>query len=109
MNALEAVITIAICIGATMLTRYLPFLVFSEDRPLPAYVEYLGRALPAALFAFLVVYCLKDVDLLSGGHGVPEAIAIAATALIHVKWRRMILSIVAGTLIYMVLVRVIIF
>ena len=77
-------ITIAACTAATMLTRFLPFLIFSsKDQQPPEVVRYLGRVLPAAIFGMLIVYCLKGVSLTSGSHGIPEAIAIGVTIALH--------------------------
>lgn len=90
-----------------MATRFLPFLLFSDKRPTPRYIQYLGKALPAAIFGMLVVYCLKNVDLLSGSHGIPELIAILVTAGLHLWKRQMLLSIAGGTLCYMLLVQLI--
>lgn len=105
MDQTEMIITIAICVAATVFTRFISFAVFREGKEIPKYVDYLGKALPAALFAFLVIYCLKGVNVMTGTHGIPELIAIAATALIHIKWRKMLISIAAGTILYMVLVQ----
>ncbi len=96
---------IAICALATMTTRFLPFLAFTPGRELPAFVKYLGKALPSALFAFLVVYCMKDISFTEGNHGLPEIIATIATTALHVWKRQMMLSMAAGTLVYMVLVQ----
>ncbi len=103
----EQIITVALCIAATMLSRFLPFILFSSRRPTPRYIQYLGAALPAAIFAMLVVYCLKDVDLLSGTHGLPEFIAIAATVLLHLWKRNMMISMAGGTAVYMFLVQMV--
>jgi len=65
MTLTEQIITIAICVFGTMLTRFLPFLVFSSKKPTPEYVQYLGKALPCAVFGMLVIYCLKNVSLFS--------------------------------------------
>ena len=92
---------------ATVITRFLPFLVFSPQKPTPRYVQYLGKALPAAIFGMLVVYCLKNVSLLSGSHGLPEALAIAVTAGLHLWKRQMLLSIAGGTAAYMLLVQLV--
>ena len=54
---------IALCVLATVATRFLPFLIFSGKRQTPAFVQYLGRALPGAIFAMLVVYCLRNTDV----------------------------------------------
>ena len=107
MTVIQQVITIALCALATMTTRFLPFLVFSEQRPTPRYVDYLGKALPAAIFAMLVVYCLKNVSLLSGSHGLPELIAIAITVGLHLWKRQMLVSIAGGTVCYMLLVQLV--
>ena len=105
MTLTEQIITIAICALGTMATRFLPFLLFSEKRKTPAYVQYLGRVLPAAVFGMLVVYCLKNVSFLTGTHGLPELIAIAVTAALQ-RWKRnMLLSLFAGTALYMLLVQ----
>ena len=61
-------------LSPSLLSRSLPFLLFKPGASLPSYIRYLGKALPSAVFALLVVYCLKDVSLLSGNHGIPEAI-----------------------------------
>lgn len=107
MTDAQRLLIIAACILGTMATRFLPFLVFSEGRRTPAFVLYLGKALPAAIFGMLAVYCLKDVTWLKGNHGLPEALAIAATVGLHVKWRRMLLSIGGGTVCYMLLVQLV--
>lgn len=66
-------VIIALCSLASMLSRSLPFLLFKPGASLPSYIRYLGKALPSAVFALLVVYYLKDVSLLSGDHGIPES------------------------------------
>ena len=103
----QKLLTIAICAIATMATRFLPFLLFSEKKETPRFIRYLGKALPPATFGMLVVYCLKHVDLLSGSHGIPEAIALAVTFALHLWKRQMLLSIAAGTVAYMLLVQLI--
>lgn len=103
----EQIITIAICVIGTMLTRFLPFVVFSSKKPVPKYIQYLGKALPLAVFGMLVVYCLKNVSLLSGSHGIPEIIAIVVTAGLHLWKKQMLLSVAAGTFVYMLLVQLV--
>ncbi|MFV0635478.1 branched-chain amino acid transporter permease [Mitsuokella sp.] len=105
MTLSEQVITIAMCAIGTMLTRFLPFLVFSSKKPTPDYIQYLGRALPCAIFAMLVVYCLKDVSFTTGNYGLPEMLGILITILLH-RWKRqMLLSIAGGTISYMLLLQ----
>ena len=87
MTTLQMGITIAMCTAATMLTRFLPFLIFSsKDQQPPEVVQYLGRVLPAAIFGMLILYCLKSVTPFAGSHGIPEAIAIAVTIALH-RWK----------------------
>lgn len=105
MTHTQEILTIAICVAGTMATRFLPFLIFREGRPVPPYVQYLGKALPSAIFAMLVVYCLRNVDFTGGAHGLPELVSIAATAALRLWRRNMLLSILGGTLCYMAIVQ----
>ncbi len=105
MTLTQQIITIGIVVFGTMLTRFLPFLVFGRGKETPKYVQYLGKALPAAVFGLLVVYCLKDVNFLAGNHGIPEAIAILVVVLLHLWKKQMLLSIAGGTVCYMLLVQ----
>ena len=107
MSAAQQLITVLVVAAGTMLTRFLPFLLFPAGRPTPKYIQYLGRVLPAAVFGMLVVYCLKNVSLLSGSHGVPEAIAIAVVAALHLWKKQTLLSIAGGTVCYMLLVQLV--
>lgn len=105
MTLSQQVITIALCAAGTMLTRFLPFLIFSSKKPTPKYIQYLGKALPAAIFGMLVVYCLKNVNVLAGSHGLPELIAIAVVVALHLWKRQMLISVAGGTVCYMLLVQ----
>lgn len=96
----------AVVLG-TMTTRFLPFLLFPAGKTTPAFVQYLGKALPAAVFGLLVIYSLKDVQLLAGSHGIPEAISIALVIILHFWKRQMLLSIAGGTICYMLLVQLV--
>lgn len=107
MTLTQRLVTIALCALATMLTRFLPFLLLSSRRPTPKYVRYLGRALPPAIFGMLVVYCLKNVSIVSGSHGLPELIAIAVTVGLHLWKRQTLLSIAGGTIAYMLLIQLV--
>ena len=107
MTLSQEIITVAMCIAGTMLTRFLPFLVFSSKRPTPHYIQYLGEVLPGAIFAILVVYCLRNVSVLQGSHGLPEVIAITVTVVLHLWKKQMLLSIAGGTVCYMLLVQLI--
>lgn len=104
----QQIITIVILAVITFMTRALPFLVFPAGKPTPKYIQYLGMALPLAVFGMLVVYCLKDVQWLDGAHGIPEILGIAAVVLMHLWRRQLFLSMAVGTAVYMILIRVII-
>ena len=100
------VIILAVTLG-TQITRWLPFLMFPENKQPPKVVLYLGRVLPPAMMGLLVVYSLRSTDLLGGSHGIPEAIAVAVTAGLHLWRRNTLLSILAGTVCYMLLVQLV--
>lgn len=105
MTVLQQIITIGMVILGTLLTRFLPFLLFPAGKPTPKYIQYLGMVLPSAMFCLLVVYCLKDVNLFAGNHGIPELLSIAAVIGLHFWKRQMLLSIAGGTLCYMLLIQ----
>lgn len=101
-KALAMILVAAVC---TFATRVAPFLLFNGKKPIPPIVRYLGEALPPAVIALLVVYCVKNVDWLVAPHGAPELLCIAVTALLHVWKRNNLLSIGVGTVLYMFLVQ----
>ena len=103
MSTVQQIITIGICALATILTRFLPFIIFKDGKT-PKYIQYLGKAPPAAIFAMLVVYCLKDVNVIKGNHGIPELVALITTAGLHLLKRNMFISIIGGTLLYILIV-----
>jgi len=107
MTITQQIITVALCSLGTMITRFLPFLVFSSRKPTPKFVQYLGKALPAAIFGMLVVYCLRNVSIASGSHGLPELIATAVVVALHLWKRKMLLSVAVGTAAYMLLVQLV--
>lgn len=104
MTIAQQLITILAVVAGTMLTRFLPFLIFPEGRKPPKYITYLGTVLPYAVIALLVVYCLRDA-VFASWHGLPELLAIAFIVLLH-RWRKnTLLSIAGGTVLYMALVQ----
>ena len=82
----QKLITVAVIILATVIMRFLPFVVFPDNKPTPKFIIYLGQVLPAAVFGLLIVYALKNVNILQGSRGIPELIAIVITALAHL-WK----------------------
>ncbi|MEC1177068.1 branched-chain amino acid transporter permease [Metasolibacillus meyeri] len=105
MTIVQQVITVGVVVLGTMLTRFLPFFIFPANKPTSAYIQYLGKVLPAAVIGMLVIYCFKDVRFLSGHHGLPEILGVSVVAGLHLWKRNMLLSIAAGTIFYMALVQ----
>ena len=102
MNAAILVATMAV---VTMLTRFLPFIVLRGETP--PYVAYLGRVLPAAIMGMLVVYCLRDVNVVAAPHGLPELVAVVCVVALQAWRRNALVSILAGTVTYMALVQLV--
>lgn len=89
----------------TMLTRFLPFVLFPAGRETPKYIQYLGKVLPGAVFGLLIIYCLKNVSIFAGSRGIPEVISIVLVVGLHLWKRQMLSSIAGGTICYMLLVQ----
>ena len=102
---MSAAVLIATMSAVTILIRFLPFIVFRKQTP--KYVSYLGKVLPPAIIGMLVVYCLKDVTPAEYPFGLPELIAAACVVGIQVWKRNPLASILGGTVIYMVLIRMV--
>lgn len=105
MNNLHSILIIAVAAIVTAATRFAPFLIFSDNREIPPLVAYLGKVLPYAVMGMLVVYCLKDVNLLAAPFGLPEILSCVAVAILHIWKRNSLLSIGLGTVCYMLLVQ----
>lgn len=90
---------------ATVITRFLPFILFPAGKKTPKYIAYLGLTLPYATIGLLVVYCLRGLQFASYPHGFPELISIGAIVALHLWKRNSLLSIGAGTALYMVLIQ----
>ena len=101
------VFLIVVGVLVTMATRFLPFLIFGEKRKTPPIIEYLGTVLPCAIMGMLVIYCLKDISFVKNPFGIPELIACAVVAALHVWKRNSLLSIGGGTVCYMLLVQLV--
>lgn len=101
------ILLVAIVALVTAFLRFLPFLIFGENRTTPPLIAYLGQVLPFAIMGMLVVYCMKDVSFRFGSFGIPELISCAVVALLHIRKRNTLLSIGAGTVCYMLLVQLV--
>ena len=100
-------LSVAIIALITASLRFLPFIVFKNDKKTPAIITKLGRILPFAVMGMLVVYCLKDVSFTSPSGFVPALISCIVVAVLHIWKRNTLISIVSGTVCYMLLVQLV--
>ena len=107
MNTLQSISIIAVIALVTMALRFLPFVIFGGNRRTPALISYLGRVLPYAIIGMLVVYCFKNVSFLTRPFGIPEIIAGGLVVVLHAWKSNTLLSILTGTVAYMVLIQLI--
>ena len=104
--AMSFLIILAVAL-TTFATRVVPFIVFPKGKEIPPVIQYLGKVLTPAVIGMLVVYCLKATPILHAPHGIPELISVVITAGLHVWKRNNLLSIGAGTIIYMFLIQIV--
>ena len=108
MTIIQQVITIAIAALTNFATRWLPFRIFTSNKDgqdeLSPFIKGLGAFLPAAIMGMLVVYCYRNINLLSGDHGLPDLIAGLITVIVHLWRRSMFISLIVGTVSYIILV-----
>ncbi|WP_297213781.1 branched-chain amino acid transporter permease [uncultured Flavonifractor sp.] len=102
-----AIAAIAVMAAVTFLTRALPFLLFDRGSAPPKLVLYLGRVLPPAIIAMLIIYCLKDLSFLAVGGWVPQLVSVGAVVILHLWKHNNLLSIFGGTILYMFLIQTI--
>lgn len=100
-----AIAAIAVMAIVTFLTRVLPFLLFDRGESPPKIVLYLGRVLPPAIIAMLIIYCLRGVSFATPGGWVPQLLCVAVVVALHLWKHNNLLSIFGGTVLYMVLVQ----
>ena len=98
-------LTIGVSAAVTIALRFLPFIIFSGKKETPKVITYLGKYLPYAVMAMLVVYCLKSVNILVAPFGIPELIGVLAVVLLHIWRRNTLISIAGGTVLYMLLIQ----
>ena len=106
MTDLHGILTVAVIALVTALLRFLPFAVL-RGRETPKFVAYLGTVLPFAIMGMLVVYCLRNISFSTASTFLPELLACAAVVIIHIWKRNTLLSILSGTVLYMVLVQMV--
>lgn len=105
MSNLHAWYMIAVIALVTAALRFLPFVIFSGNRKTPAIIEKLGKVLPYAIMGMLVVYCLKGVSFTSVADFLPSLIACLVVGILHIWKRNTLISIVVGTVCYMILLQ----
>lgn len=103
-NTVYVVMAIAVMAAVTLALRVLPFIIFTKGKT-PEYIEFLGKYLPYAIMAMLVVYCLKGVSFAAFPFALPEIISVILVAVLHIWKRNTLVSIVSGTVCYMVLIQ----
>lgn len=106
MSTVQAILTVAVIALVTIALRFLPFLIFDQKKT-PEFVQYLGRVLPFAIMGMLVVFCLRNMSFSAAPHAIPEMISCAIVILLHIWKRNTLLSIVCGTVCYMLLVQLV--
>lgn len=104
-NTIYPLAVIGVIAVVTWALRAFPFLLFG-NRPLPKVIRYLGKALPPAIMTVLVIYCLRDISFSQSPFGIPELTACALVVILQAVRKNMYLSIIAGTVCYMALIRV---
>ena len=107
MDKFYAAAMIAVIALVTVALRFLPFFIFRGNRRTPKYIEYLGKVLPYAIMGMLVVYCLKGVSFGDLSNWVPHLLASGLVVLVHLWKRNTLLSIISGTVVYMLLVQLV--
>lgn len=104
MSDLHSIWIVGVASFVTILLRFLPFFIFGEKKT-PEFLDYLGRFLSYAIMAMLVVYCLKGVSFGAAASWIPSAVGVIVVLVLHVWKRNTLLSIVGGTICYMVMVQ----
>lgn len=105
MSYSHSALMIAVISVVTMLLRFIPFLIFGGKKNTPDIITYLGKVLPFAIIGMLVVYCFKSITLTSFPFGLPELLAGICVIFLHIWRRNTLLSICAGTILYMILIQ----
>ena len=107
MTKFYAIAMIAVIALVTAALRFLPFFIFRGNRKIPKYIEYLGNVLPYAIMGMLVVYCLKGVSVTQLSALTPAALGVGITAGLHLWKHNTLISIIGGTVCYMILVQMV--
>lgn len=107
MTLVQEIIIIVLVAIFTMLTRFLPFMIFKANSKIPSFLEYVQSVLPFAIFGLLVIYCLKDINVLSYSYGIPELLGIVIVIVLYLSTKNTLISIFVSTILYMILVQIV--
>lgn len=107
LTPVQTFVIISMVALGTVITRFLPFILFPDNKKKHPYITYLGRVLPYPVIGLLVVYCLKTVNLTTPSSWIPESIAVICIMALHFWKGNVLLSIGAGTIVYMLLVQLV--
>lgn len=104
-NITHSILIILIVAVITISLRFIPFIIFNGKKDSPKIITYLSNILPFAIMGMLVVYCLKDINVINFPFGFPELIASFIVVFLHIWKRNTLLSILLGTISYMILIQ----
>jgi len=106
-NYWHSILIIVVVAIVTMAIRFLPFILFPENKEVPGYLLYLSKVLPAAVMGMLVVYCFRNTEIIEAPHGIPEMIASAIVIASYIWKKNFLISIGVGTVAYMILIQMV--
>lgn len=107
MNDTHTILIIAVSAAVTIILRFFPFVIFGGDRPHSRIYSVSGQSAAYAIMGMLVVFCLKNITFISAPFGMPEIISCSLVAALHIWKRNTLLSIIGGTVCYMLLIQLI--
>ena len=104
---LHSILIVAVVALVTIALRFLPFFIFGGKRKTPEIILYLGKVLPYAIMGMLVIYCLRSVTTGSVGNSIAQLFACGVVVVLHLWKRNTLISIIGGTVSYMILVQMV--
>lgn len=107
MNNIEIFIMILVASIATVITRFLPFIIFNKKEKTSKTLLVFEKAMPLMIMVILVFYTIKDIEFFKVPFGVAEILAILFTIFLHLKFKSVLISIIASTIFYMILVQIV--
>lgn len=105
-DTMHVVLLVTVAAVVTLILRAIPFIVFGGKRKMPPKIKIVADSLPPAVMAVLVIYCIKGDIISIGPNTIPSLISVAFVVLVHLWRKNTLLSIFLGTVLYMILIRV---